>query len=137
MAEALFNHYVFTLKELRNQGLEARSAGIIASEGSPATEEAEIVMKERGIDISDHRSTHISPATLEWADHILVMSQEHKDYISEYFPGYNDKLKLVTEFVGELGEIDDPIGCEIDTYRKYGDYLEHLIKKIFKGYSHN
>ena len=61
MAEALFNHYVSTHKKLRNQGFEARSSGTIALEGSQATEEAQIVMKERGIDISGHRSNHISP----------------------------------------------------------------------------
>jgi protein-tyrosine phosphatase len=135
MAEALFNHYVFNHIELRNQGLEARSAGILAFVGSPATKEVETVLRERDIDISGHRSDYISQEILRWADHILVMSKDHEEYISEYFPEYNYKLNLLTEFVGESGEIDDPIGCDVTIYRKYRDYLEYLIKKIFKEYS--
>ena len=135
MAEALFNHYVLTHTRFRNKGLEARSAGTLGLRGSPATKEAETVMREKGIDMSGHRSSHISPESLRWADHILVMSKDHEKYISKCFPDYNHKLNLLTEFVGEAGEINDPIGCDIATYRKCRDYLEYLIRKIFKEYS--
>jgi len=110
MAEAIFKNMVE--KELTD--ISVISAGTISLGRCQATDEAVRVMHEKGLDISQHRSTHIDGILIDWADVILVMEHAHKHYVLEYFPHARQKVHLLTEFAGEEGEVADPFGCGIE-----------------------
>ena len=72
MAEAMLRH------RLQALGVDARvaSAGLLRS-GQPASEHGVAVLRERGIDMTAHRSRSMSRDILGSADLLLAMAREH------------------------------------------------------------
>ena len=111
-------------RELKKKGLgvqiEIASAGIGARQGASATTEAILVMKNREIDISAHRSKPCTREDIADADLILAMSQEHFVFLSGMIPGSKDKI--IT-----LG-IPDPIGMGMMIYEQVIQSIEAKMK---------
>ena len=63
------------------QDITVESAGLGAMVDWPASEHAESLMKERGLDISSHRARQLTPELLSEADLVLVMELGHKKAI--------------------------------------------------------
>lgn len=108
--------------ELKRRGwshVRVASAGIAALPDAPASEYAVAVLREAGIDISDHRARAITPELVEWADFALAMSPSHLASLADL--GGAHKSALITEFIrGEgAGEsVEDPFGGSLDDYRR-------------------
>ncbi len=100
MAEALLR------KALREQGITVESAGLGALVDWPATEHAEALMRERGIDISSHRARQLTPELIHGADLILVMESGHKKAIEADDASARGKVFRLGEW--QDMEIDDP-----------------------------
>lgn len=127
MAEGLFNAKAKSL----NKDFEAKSAGVFASEGFPASPEAIKVLKQDyNVDISNHRSKNLRRHDLEEADLILAMSDVHKQSILFKYPEYTNKVFTIKEFVGLKGEVEDPYGMPIEVYKETARELEDLISKV-------
>ena len=64
---------------LRSAGVEGLvvSAGVHADAGAPATANAIRVMRERGLDISEHRSRVLTPRLVAAAHLVIGMTREH------------------------------------------------------------
>jgi len=137
MAEAIFGDMVGKDPGLRQAGINARSAGTLESNGHEAVDEAAQVMLEKGLNMNSHRSRHIDADSVDWADVILVMEHKHEKYIAANFPRASEKVHLLSEFAGEKGEIPDPIGCGIGTYRECADKFIRLLSKVLEklGYA--
>lgn len=112
MAMALFN------MKTKEKGLpfEAESAGTSAFFGDRASENAIGVLKERGIDISSHRSRRVSEYMLEEYELFVCMAQEHAEAISSFVP--KEKICLMRQ------EIWDPYGDSDDIYRLCADKID-------------
>jgi protein-tyrosine phosphatase len=128
MAEYLLRHFA----QRWNVPLEARSAGIYAAMGDPATPETLAVLKELGIDASAHRSQFISWELLDWADVVLTMTVGQKEHLLSLAPELQGKVFTLTEFVGANGEVPDPYGTMRAAYRKVRDQLAELVAKLVK-----
>ncbi|HHY79002.1 MAG TPA: ribose 5-phosphate isomerase B [Thermoanaerobacter sp.] len=127
MAEGLFNDKAKAF----GKDFEAKSAGVFAPEGFPASQEAiEVLKQDYNIDISNHRSKSLRRQDLEEADLILAMSNSHKQSILSKYPEYSNKVFTIKEFVGLEGEVKDPYGMPIEVYRETARELEDLISKI-------
>ncbi len=110
--------------------VEARSAGIYAATGEPATSETIAVLAEWGIDARGHRSQPLDWELLDWADLVLTMEQWQKQSILKKAPELDGRVFAITEFVGEEGEVADPYGTGISAYRAVRDYLHRLVTKV-------
>jgi len=132
MAEAIFKNMVEKEPVPRSIDISVKSAGTFSLGRCQATDEAIRVMHEKGLDISQHGSTHIDEILIDWADVVLVMEHEHKHYVLEHFPHSRQKVHLLTEFAGEEGEIADPFGCGIEKYRKCAEQLTSLLTVILE-----
>ena len=123
MAQGIFNQIC------KNRGIAAvaDSAGIYA-DGSPASENAVLAMKELGIDIDGRKSKSVTCDMIKSADFVLTMSASHKKALMMDF-GNSEKIKTLSEFVGEGGDVPDPFGGSIDMYRHCRDSLKTLIEK--------
>ncbi len=128
MAKGILNNY---LQKNKIENIEVDSAGIMAPADSPPSNYTIMVAVENGIDISSHRSKLVNRELVESSDLILVMEQSHKDYISKFFPFCKKKVYLLKNFgdTAKGGEIDDPIGFELDTYRIC---FQELKKEIYR-----
>ncbi|MEA2021374.1 MAG: low molecular weight protein arginine phosphatase [Candidatus Caldatribacteriota bacterium] len=117
------------------------SAGISALPGINPTYEAISVMFEQGIDISQHHAQELREELIKKADLILVMTNEHKEYIHKKFPFAQNKTFLLKKFTlnnkfeskqnNERNfEIIDPIGRKIEFYRIVARELKKNLEKI-------
>ncbi|MEA2087922.1 MAG: low molecular weight protein arginine phosphatase [Candidatus Caldatribacteriota bacterium] len=140
MAEGIFRKMLKERKE-DNSSFNILSAGISALPGISPTPEAIKVMSEQGIDISQHHAQELREEIIKKADLILVMENEHKEYIHKEFPFAQNKTFLLKRFAlnnktesdqrnEKNYEIIDPIGRKIDFYRMVARELKENLEKI-------
>lgn len=106
MAEALFNQMV------KEKGLDdqyrAESAGTWGLDGFPAEEDGQLVMWERGLDTSSHRSRVVTEEIAKNADLILAMEAGHVEALKIEFWSKEDSIYLLSEMAGSAHDIRDP-----------------------------
>lgn len=126
MAEALFRDHL----EQMGVGDEWRveSAGVWAMVEAPAMALACEVMKERGLDISDHQSQGVSTELLREFDLILVMEDMHRKSLQRNYPEAADKVYLLTAMADQEGNVDDPVYGTKETYRATVEELGELLE---------
>lgn len=117
MAATLANHM------LAGTRYRAESAGTSARDGEPASKNAVAVMQERGLDLSRHNSRRINPRTLRSAYFVYAMTATHASVIRRECPE-------VSAF--NLGEISDPYGGDMITYRECANEIEERLKGALK-----
>lgn len=126
MAEALLRR---ALAERGTEGVTVGSAGTGAWDGAPASEGAYLVALERGLDLSAHRARAVTRDLVRDADLILAMSAHHRGRIEAL--GGGEKVHLLTEYAavpGLQGDVPDPFGNELDSYRQALEQLETLVR---------
>lgn len=133
MAEVLFKDLVSQLDP--NAGWEIASAGCWARLNNPATSTAIKVMKDRGINLSDHLSQPITEALLEKYQLILVMEEEHKRFILRNFHDVGKNTYLLYEMVDKLQEIWDPVGMSKQAYENTADEMLRIMRDGYKKIS--
>lgn len=128
MAEALAR------AELARRGwshVGVRSAGAAADAGSPASAHARTVVRRRGLSLDAHGATPLSPALVEWADLVLVMSPSHLHAVAHL--GGEHKMALLGDFAdGDPGAgrlVRDPFGGEEREYEETVAELEELVAR--------
>jgi len=113
-----------TPDQLEKLGYSVLSAGTSALGGGNAAEQAIQVMRERGIDIRDHRSRPLTPDLVDGAEAIFVMSSSHAHTIEEWFPDASPKVRLL-----DPEGVPDPVGQSVERYRETADLLEQRIEE--------
>lgn len=128
MAEAMFSAM------LKDAGLdmEVASAGTAVFFRGGASEQAVEVMKERGVDLSGHRSRPVGIHDLEKADLVLTMTRGHKRAVLEMAPALSGKVFTLKEYVRDGSDISDPFGGTVEDYRACADEIEEALKKLVK-----
>ena len=111
-----------TPDRLEGMGYGVRSAGTSAIGGGSAADQAIEVMRERGIDIHDHRSRPLTPDLVDGAEAIFVMSSSHAHTIEEWFPDAAPKVRLL-----DPEGVPDPVGQSVERYRETADLLSARI----------
>jgi protein arginine phosphatase len=130
MAAALFNSKAEKNGEV-GQWL-ARSAGTWALENQPASPHAISVMKERGIDLANHRGRQITSESLEEANVVIVMTQNHRDALAAEFPQHKKKIHLMSEIERRSYDITDPYGGMFSEYELCALKLEEMIERGYE-----
>ncbi len=120
MAAALFNK-IATEKDL---DVRIESAGIFAEEGTPASTEAIVVMKEYDIDLLGHHAQSINSELIEKSDLILTMTAAHKMLLEQYADG---KVFTVSEYADLDDDINDPYGGDVEEYKECADELYNTL----------
>jgi protein-tyrosine phosphatase len=85
---------------------QVRSAGLGALVGMPADDMAVRLMKERGIDIAQHRAQQINRALCMQADMVMVMDGEQRDRLEEMYPQARGRIFRIGEYTNR--DIPDP-----------------------------
>lgn len=124
---------VIAKKTAQNMNINAsiKSAGIYASPGGGASANAIEAMKEMGLDLSCHISRPLTFELLNESDLVLAMTKGHRSSILSLYPAFEGKVFTLFEYIGEIGEVSDPFGGNIETYRKTAIQLKNVIEKIF------
>ena len=138
MAEALFRKLVARKLdcrdwELRERGIDVFSAGISAGESDPAAREAVQIMRETGLDLSQHLSQQITATMLDESTIVLTMTERHRLVLLEACPDLSGRIHLLNR---EGVDIADPIGGTLEDYRycaqQISDNLQIWIDELFR-----
>ncbi|PEJ58536.1 low molecular weight phosphatase family protein [Bacillus sp. AFS002410] len=126
MAEALLRHH-------GNEFFQVKSAGVYAMPGIPASQNAILALKNKGID-ANHSSQQVNDELLEWSSNVLSMTSSHKQMLITNFPQYKDKIFTFYEFInGQSIDISDPYGGSLPIYEHTLNELEELVKQIVQN----
>ncbi len=131
MVEALFIYY------LKDNGYDPEkwkiaSAGCWAYPDQPATRYAVQTVEKMGCDLNFHSSQAVSEKLLKEFNLILCMESDHKLFIKRNFPEAADNVFLFSEMIGEVFEIDDPVGGTIEQYEHTAEKLKGIIRRGFE-----
>lgn len=130
MAEGLMK------QKLADRGLDAKhqvqSAGAWAVNGRPASENAIAVMKERGIDISDHIARTVTAEDVAEATLILVMTRDHAQMLRNTWPQYDWKVHRLSAVAGKRRDVPDPYQGTIQEYRAVADLIARYLDDGFE-----
>ena len=136
MAEGLFKQM---LKNNNILNISVSSAGISVFPGEHANEKAIKALKEKGIDLRDHRAKQVYEEIHE-ADLILTMTLGHKKVLGEYFKDIeklSTRLYTLKEFASKIAgeevsayDIGDPYGMTYEAYKRSRDEIEKELEKI-------
>lgn len=100
------------------------SMGVSAYDGQPASQYAIEAMKEIGIDLSKHKARRITLDDIDNATSIFVMSESHRNLLSQALPECSDKIYVMN--------ISDPFGGSLDDYRNCRDEMKRWLEKYLK-----
>lgn len=129
MAEVLFQQLLLEKGEANAWRVE--SAGVWAYEGAGATQNAQVVMAERGLDLASHCSQPTDPALLKQFDLIIVMEVEHKVVLQERNPSLAERIQTLRELVGGEGDFSDPVGGSVEVYRQAAGEIFAILDQAF------
>lgn len=132
MAEALAR------RELANvPGWRTLSAGIGAVNGQPPSPHAIRVMRDAGLDISQHRSQMLTGKLVRDADLICALTQGHVEGIHYLYPDAAEKTVLLGEFdettTASDRDIADPIGGPLEGYLACCNQISKAVRSMLKS----
>jgi len=130
MAEALFSQQLDQAG--LGEGWRVESAGVWANEGAPATAYSRQVLRERGLDLDNHRSQPVGAELLGEFDLILVMEDRHRAFIQANYPQAADRVYLLTAMVDQTQNVDDPVWGAEEAYQSTAKELEDLLDRGFE-----
>lgn len=105
-------------------GWKVHSAGLEALVGAPADEIAVRLLRQRGIEIGDHRAVQITRRMCMAADMVLVMSREQRRQLESIYPETCGRVFRLAEHADR--DIPDP-------YRQPETAFRHALKLIDEG----
>lgn len=105
------------------------SAGTNAVGGRPADRLAVAVMREVGVDISDHRTRSLTPEGLDRADWVFAMTRRQRDSILALMPASADRVQLLSS---RNEDITDPVAGSFEMYRRVRDKIASCLRDVVK-----
>ena len=132
MAEMLLKNKMATandisIDQLAQHGIHICSAGISATKGSLAADQAINVLSNRGLDLTCHSSQPLSYVLANSADLILTLSHSHQHAIVNAWPEFADKTSLLAH---DGSNVSDPIGGSYEIYQQCAAQIDtHLDKQ--------
>jgi protein-tyrosine-phosphatase len=109
----------------------AASAGTAAWPGAPAAAPAQDVAREYGADLSSHQARRVRDVT-EPVKLVLTMTAAQRDAVLAERPEWAGRVELLTEAVGESGDIADPFGSSVEVYRGLAERLLALERRLLE-----
>ena len=100
------------------------SAGVAAGNGHGASPQAVEVMKNRGLDLSQHSSRSLDDAVMNSADLILTMTRGHRAAILAAWPDMEDRVFTVRR---DGGDISDPVGLPVEVYQECAEQIDREL----------
>jgi len=125
MAEGLMKDLLRDRKDI-----DVLSAGMNAPRGAQASQSAVTALWEIGIDLRTFRSQPVTEELLERCSHVFTMTRDHYHLIDLLFPEQTGKVRLLGEFTRNGGDVPDPIGQGLTTYKRCRDVIKSALVQI-------
>lgn len=118
-----------------SEGVFVSSAGILENEGMPADPVMEDYLSKLNIPAGQHSSRTITRKNVEWADHIYVMENRHREYIHETWPEADYKVERLGKYIASKHAEDDIIDpyCKAAYYYRVAQVqITMAVDNLFK-----
>lgn len=112
--------------ELEQRNVIVASAGIAAAPGCKPSPEAVAIVKEKGLDLTNHESQPLTEKLVRHADLILTMTAGHRHAILRRWPDASERIQTVRP---DGADINDPIGGSAAVYRECAGEVENALKQ--------
>jgi protein arginine phosphatase len=132
MAQGILQNY---LDEAGIAALEVRTAGVMTIPGLMPTQECRQILLKEGIDISGHRSHQLTTEMIKQAKLVLGMTSFHVQMALRMTESARGKTYLLKEYTGsdpKNGQIQDPMGCTLEVYKKVYREIKAACKRLVK-----
>jgi len=118
--------------------IKVKSAGCRAQKGNHADLGMTMLARQRGLDLSPHKSQPFERKHSNEAEIVLTLEEWHRNDLRAKFPGLMDKLFTILEFnhAGEgLGDISipDPTGKDPEEYMAFLETATREVDLIFEN----
>lgn len=134
MAEHLLRHW----SKVRGLDLEVSSCGIAAEHWYEVPQAARRLLAAEGIPEFSHKARLATRDALRGADLILVMTRAHAEHLTDLYPEFTDRIRLLRSHAG-FGEADveDPMGRPYETFARclgvMKESLEALLSRQWRA----
>lgn len=130
MAEAIARKELAPLSDLA----VTFSRGLMARAGSEASFGAREVCEELQVDMSRHQSAPLTAEDVAKADLILSMEHSQRMLLLALFPARRGRIFTLREYATRKPgpDVHDPIGGDLDTYRRCRDEIQILVRKALR-----
>lgn len=112
------------IDDLENRGVSVLSAGIAAGHGGGAANEAQTIMAEMKLDLSQHASQPLSDRLARHADLIFTMTRGHHQAIVNHWPSLAGKVHVLCP---DGHDVADPIGGSTEVYRSCAQEIDGYL----------
>jgi protein-tyrosine-phosphatase len=128
MAEVILKDQLHT--DGKEHLYRVHSAGTWTIDGRGASRLAVEAMQELGLDLTGHRTHHLTSEDVRQAALILAMTQDHKESLLAEFPEAGQKTFLLSELAGNRYDISDPYGTDsLELYRACASEIGGLLRR--------
>ena len=118
-------HYLEQYRPSALKRIKITSAGTKAGGGGRVNDVVALIARNHGFSLRQHTAEPLSDGLVKRADLILVMEQEHKNFILEKYPEAKDKVFRLMEYgwqgddaTGTL-DVPDPTGKNVDDFKAF------------------
>lgn len=124
------------IQQRKLHNISVSSAGLFAYPGNSPDPKMVALLTKNGITTKDHKAKQITKQDIDWADHILVMEEEHLHTINSSWPGVTGKVELLGNYISKGNSpvnIMDPFGRSPYHYRLALSQITLAINSLLKG----
>ncbi|MEM7627416.1 MAG: low molecular weight protein arginine phosphatase [Planctomycetota bacterium] len=104
------------------------SAGVFAGDGAPASPEAVEALREQGLDLTNHRSTALTPELIAAADQIYTMTESHRRAVLDQAP----EAEVKAQRLDPEADISDPFGGPLPVYMETAAQIRRALESRLK-----
>ena len=124
MAEAI-------LRSKAIDNVSVRSAGIYGRDGWPISLNAKTLIESADMPYTPN-SKAVTDENVEWADIVLTMTQSHREALLHSYPEMGYKIFTLKGFAKSesTGDVQDPFGGDLETYRQAFSELSEIIDAL-------
>jgi protein-tyrosine-phosphatase len=118
-------HYLAQYRPGALKRIRITSAGTRAVSGGRVNDVVALIARNHGFSLRQHASEPLTGKLVKRADLILVMEQEHKEFILEKYPGAKENVFRLMEYgwqgEDEAGSLDvpDPTGKNAEDFKAF------------------
>jgi protein-tyrosine-phosphatase len=118
-------HYLEQYRPGALKRIKITSAGTKAADGGRVNDVVALIARNHGFSLRQHTADPLSDLLVKRADLILVMAQEHKDFILEKWPEAQDKVFRLMEYGWqgddemETLDVPDPTGKNVEDFKAF------------------
>jgi len=123
------------LEEAGIADIEVKTAGVMTIPGLIPTQECRQILQNDGMCIDHLRSCQLTPELIRRARIIFGMTSFHVQMALRVCEEARGKTFLLKEFAGsdpKNGQIQDPMGCTLEVYRKVYREIRAACKRLMK-----